>query len=132
MIQANLNELDKIAHEILKDNFLGVVVLKGAVGSGKTTLVQACLKYLNLEVQVTSPTFSLMHAYSESVFHYDFYMRPLEECLKLGMLECLLEEGVHFVEWGDEFLEKILKKHDIPTKIVEISTNNDSRFYTIR
>ncbi len=71
-MRVRLDELDKVVAAILKDDFKGVVLLKGVVGSGKTTLVQACLKHLGLDIQATSPTFSLMHAYSESVFHYDF------------------------------------------------------------
>ncbi len=131
-MRAHLDELDKVAAAILKDDFKGVVLLKGVVGSGKTTLVQACLKHLGLDIQATSPTFSVMHAYSESVFHYDFYMRDLKACLELGMLECLLEKGIHFVEWGDEKLEKILKKYDLAIKVVEIKTELTSRFYTIK
>lgn len=45
-MRADLDELDKVAATILKDDFKGVVLLKGVVGSGKTTLAQACLKHL--------------------------------------------------------------------------------------
>ncbi|PUD77754.1 tRNA (adenosine(37)-N6)-threonylcarbamoyltransferase complex ATPase subunit type 1 TsaE, partial [Helicobacter pylori] len=35
-------------------------------------------------------------------------------------------------EWGDEKLEKILKKYDLAIKVVEIKTESTSRFYTIK
>lgn len=38
-MRAYLDELDKVAAVILKDDFKGVVFLKGVVGSGKMILV---------------------------------------------------------------------------------------------
>ncbi|WP_241735452.1 tRNA (adenosine(37)-N6)-threonylcarbamoyltransferase complex ATPase subunit type 1 TsaE, partial [Helicobacter pylori] len=126
-MRVHLDELDKVAAAILKDDFKGVVLLKGVVGSGKTTLVQACLKHLGLDIQATSPTFSLMHAYSESVFHYDFYMRDLEACLDLGMLECLLEKGIHFVFMGVENKGVVVErlKKDLQLNAQEIACVGD-------
>lgn len=48
------------------------------------------------------------------------------------MLECLLEKGIYFVEWGDEKLEKILKKYDLVIKVVEIKIELISCFYIIK
>lgn len=73
-----------------------------------------------------------MYVYSESVFYYDFYMCDLKVCLEFGMLECLLEKGIYFVEWGDEKLEKILKKYDLVIKVVEIKIELISCFYIIK
>ena len=107
-------ELDKIDElsfyliELLKnENY--IVILRGDLASGKTTLVKNYLKALNLDDLVTSPTFSLQAIYSNNIFHYDVYNKTLNEFISLGMLEEFEKEGTHFVEWGDEKLENLLK-----------------------
>ena len=85
-----------------------IVILRGDLASGKTTLVKNYLKALGLDDLVTSPTFSLQAIYSNDIFHYDVYNKTLGEFVSLGMLEEFEKQGVHFVEWGDEKLEMIL------------------------
>jgi len=110
----------------------GVVILKGDLAAGKTTLTQAFARYLGLEDAVTSPTFSLQQCYGDKLFHYDIYNQGLEHFLALGMLEELEREGYHLVEWGDESLARLLKSAHIPTITVEIEkTDNESRTYRI-
>lgn len=110
----------------------GVVILKGDLAAGKTTLVKAVVKALGINDEVTSPTFSLQQCYGESVFHYDMYNHGLEHFISLGMLEELDKEGLHFVEWGDDELLKILKSAGIPTVVIEIEkTSDDEREYRV-
>jgi len=110
----------------------GVVILKGDLAAGKTTLAQAFASYLGLEDAVTSPTFSLQQCYGDKLFHYDIYNQGLEHFLSLGMLEELEREGYHLVEWGDESLAQLLKSAQIPTSTVEIEkTDNERRTYRI-
>jgi tRNA threonylcarbamoyladenosine biosynthesis protein TsaE len=86
----------------------GVVILKGDLASGKTTLVKAFAASLHVQDSVTSPTFSLQQCYGEQLFHYDIYNHGLEHFIGLGMLEELEKEGYHMIEWGDESLKTIL------------------------
>ena len=79
-----------------------VVVLHGAIGAGKTTLVQACAHRLAHAEPVTSPTFALAHRYRGDVpiVHLDLYRlagseRSVEE------LEAELDGAVAFVEWPE-------------------------------
>jgi tRNA threonylcarbamoyladenosine biosynthesis protein TsaE len=54
----------------------GVVLLDGALGVGKTTLVQAIAQALGVEEPVTSPTFDLLHKFvcgGLSLYHVDGY-----------------------------------------------------------
>ena len=39
--------------------------------------------------------------------------------------------GVHFVEWGEEKLEKILKEYGFDILVVNIEKKEESREYTI-
>jgi len=110
----------------------GVVILKGDLAAGKTTLVKAVVKAMGLGDAVTSPTFSLQQVYGEKIYHYDLYNHGLEHFISLGMLEELEKEGIHFIEWGDDNLVEILQKAEIPTTIIEIEKiSDDERSYGI-
>lgn len=48
----------------------GVVLLQGDLASGKTSLVQAWVKFLGLDVRVDSPTFSTMQNMKIMIFAF--------------------------------------------------------------
>ncbi|MGB3961347.1 MAG: tRNA (adenosine(37)-N6)-threonylcarbamoyltransferase complex ATPase subunit type 1 TsaE, partial [Sulfurimonas sp.] len=101
------NALDTLVEDVLAAFKNGVIILRGDLAAGKTTLVKAMAKKLGYKEDVTSPTFSLQQCYGEKIFHYDLYNHGLEHFISLGMLEELDKEGLHFVEWGDEKLSDI-------------------------
>ncbi len=110
----------------------GVVILKGDLAAGKTTLVKAVVNAMGIEDEVTSPTFSLQQVYGGKIYHYDMYNHGLEHFLSLGMLEELEKEGIHFVEWGDDELLHILASAEIPTVVIEIEKiADDEREYRV-
>ena len=110
----------------------GVVILKGDLAAGKTTLVKAVVKALGVSDEVTSPTFSLQQCYGDFIYHYDIYNHGLEHFISLGMLEELDKKGLHFVEWGDDKLIEILSASEIPTVLIEIKKiSDDEREYRI-
>ncbi len=128
-----LNEIDLVVKKlksIINDKDI-VVLLRGTLASGKTTLVKNYVKSLGLDDIVTSPTFSLQSVYSNLIYHYDVYNKTLEEFVSLGLLEEFEKSGIHFVEWGDERLEKILKEYGFELIIVNIEKNEDKREYII-
>jgi len=110
----------------------GVVILKGDLAAGKTTLVKSVVKAMGIEDDVTSPTFSLQQVYGEKIYHYDMYNHGLDHFLSLGMLEELEKEGIHFVEWGDDALMELLEDAGIPTTVIEITkVSDDAREYKV-
>lgn len=125
-----LEELTTYLIELLKDDNY-IVILRGDLASGKTTLVKNYVKALNLDDLVTSPTFSLQAIYSENIFHYDVYNKTLNEFISLGMLEEFERDGTHFVEWGDEKLEEILKDYGYNVILIEIEKKDNKRLYKI-
>ncbi len=130
--QLQENELQKLIEEFVKEFQRGVVILKGDLAAGKTTLVKEFAKYFGITEDVTSPTFSLQHIYSDKVFHYDLYNKGFEHFLSMGMLEEFEKEGLHFVEWGTVQLEEILKEAGIPVATIEIEKLSfDKREYTV-
>lgn len=128
--ESNLNKLFEFLDNILdKDT---VVLLRGDLASGKTTLVKNYLKYKKIEDNVTSPTFALQSIYDSNIYHYDIYNKDLSEFIKLGMLEEFEKEGIHFVEWGNDSLEKILNDYGFDYININILKKDLKRSYTIR
>lgn len=108
-----------------------VVLLRGDLASGKTTLVQNYVSSLGIDDVVTSPTFSIQSMYGDNIYHYDVYNKTLNEFISLGLLEEFEKNGIHFVEWGDEKLENILIEYGFEVIIVNIEKKEESREYRI-
>jgi tRNA threonylcarbamoyladenosine biosynthesis protein TsaE len=107
-------------------------LLRGNLGSGKTTLVKNFAKTLHIdESDVSSPTFSVMNRYGDEFFHYDIYNDGLEGLLKNGLFENFQENGYHFVEWGDEKLESLLKEYSFSYVTITIETKQNKRLYKV-
>ena len=126
----NLDVLVKELKDIIKNEDT-IIILRGDLASGKTTLVKSYVKSLGLSDLVTSPTFSLQAIYSNNIFHYDVYNKTLNEFIALGMLEEFEKDGTHFVEWGDEKLEEILKDYGYNVILIEIEKKDNKRLYKI-
>jgi tRNA threonylcarbamoyladenosine biosynthesis protein TsaE len=120
-----LDNLQPILCEFDEKITKGVVILKGDLAAGKTTLVKAVVNKLGGSDEVTSPTFSLQQCYGNNIYHYDMYNHGLEHFISLGMLEELDKNGLHFVEWGDDALLKILAGAEISTVVIKISKESD-------
>ncbi|MCJ8327252.1 MAG: tRNA (adenosine(37)-N6)-threonylcarbamoyltransferase complex ATPase subunit type 1 TsaE [Campylobacterales bacterium] len=124
------NELNIIIEEIKKLSS-GIVLLRGDLASGKTTLVKNYVKSMGYDDLVTSPTFSIQSVYSNNIFHYDVYNKTLEEFVALGLLEEFEKEGLHFVEWGDDKLKKILDSYGFENISIDIEKCKNKRRYII-
>jgi len=82
-----------------------VVALKGDLGAGKTTLVRGMLQSIMGEIEVPSPTYTLIQTYETPKFelwHCDMYRleRP-EDGYELGLLDAF-EDAVCLLEWPDK------------------------------
>ena len=95
-----------------------LVILRGEVGAGKTTLVKGIAAALGAatEDDVTSPTFTIVHEYEGTkvrLFHLDLYRLETEEQVAvLGLDEMSgYENALVLVEWGDRF-ESIVQHAD--------------------
>lgn len=124
------NELNIIIEEIKKLSS-GIVLLRGDLASGKTTLVKNYVKSMGYDDLVTSPTFSIQSVYNNNIFHYDVYNKTLEEFVALGLLEEFEKEGLHFVEWGDDKLKKILDSYGFENISIDIEKCKNKRRYII-
>lgn len=85
-------------------------LLKGELGSGKTTLVRTIMHILDSQDVVSSPTFSLINQYSyvdardqqRMVSHMDLYrVQNEEELLEIGVEDAINGSDHVFVEWPE-------------------------------
>ena len=86
-----------------------VVLLRGALGMGKTTLARGIALGLGLEDAslVNSPSFTLVNIYHGRcpIYHVDLYRLEGERDLySTGMDEFFGEDGVTIVEWSERLL----------------------------
>jgi tRNA threonylcarbamoyladenosine biosynthesis protein TsaE len=80
-----------------------VVLVRGELGAGKTTLVRGAARALGVSDPVTSPTFSIGHRYAATavtVSHLDLYRIAGLDGEDPGLLADYLGPGrIAFVEW---------------------------------
>jgi tRNA threonylcarbamoyladenosine biosynthesis protein TsaE len=84
-----------------------IVLVRGELGSGKTTLVRGAARALGVRDAVTSPTFSIGHRYRTggalSVSHLDLYRLAGLGGEDPGLLaDYLGPDAIAFVEWPAE------------------------------
>lgn len=97
-----------------------VVLLKGDLGAGKTTLTGGVAKALNIDEDVISPTFNIMKCYFKGripLYHIDAY-RLENQNVELGLEEYIEGDGVSLIEWP-QFIESLL-----PEKTLGITLKN--------
>ena len=103
-----------------------IVVLRGDLGAGKTTLVKGIAEGFKAarEEEVTSPTFTLIHEYrgpSVNVYHIDLYRIDTQRELEtLGLDDLMSDNSVLLIEWGEKF-ERFRKERDVEIAIERIS-----------
>ncbi len=109
-----------------------VVVLRGELGAGKTTLVKGWLEALKAATpeEVTSPTFTLVHEYQAAkgkVYHLDLYRLETEqELAALGLDEMADEPGaLVLVEWGEKFAS-VLERADAEVAMAHLEGDERS------
>ena len=82
-----------------------IILLKGQLGSGKTTFVKELLSYKYKFNDVNSPTFGIINTYNikeHLIFHYDLYrINKVSELDEIGFYDNLETEAVHFIEWPE-------------------------------
>ena len=88
-----------------------VFALTGDLGAGKTQFVKGFVAGIESRAEVTSPTFVLVHEYSDGrlpVYHFDFYrIENREALLRLGFDDYVFGDGVSLIEWADRYRDAV-------------------------
>lgn len=116
----SLNQLNEVVKQILEQNPKKVILFHGDMGVGKTTLIKALVKQLDVFETTSSPTFSLVNEYqtidNQSVYHFDFYRLNNEiEALDMGIDEYLYSGNWCFIEWAEKIPNLIPEAHSVIT-----------------
>ena len=94
-----------------------VFAFYGEMGVGKTTLIKALCRVLEVTDTTSSPSFGLIHEYrleqGGSVYHFDFYrIETVEEVYDIGFEEYLYSGDYCFMEWPEK-VESILPEDTV-------------------
>ena len=99
-----------------------IVLLRGDLGAGKTTLVKGIAEGFNAAEaeSVTSPTFTLIHEYrgpEVTLYHIDLYRIDTQRELDTLALDDLMEPNtILLIEWGEKF-ERFRNERDVEIAI---------------
>ncbi len=98
----------QIAGEYLKD--FNLVLFKGELGVGKTTLTKGILDYFNITKNTNSPTFALKNFYQsfqngkqKIINHYDLYLIDELTPDQVASINEDLNDGIVIVEWSEKY-----------------------------
>jgi tRNA threonylcarbamoyladenosine biosynthesis protein TsaE len=103
----HLSRLSAVATELISAMAdTACVVLRGEMGSGKTTLVKEIGHQLGVTETMASPTFSIVNEYESvhgnTIFHFDFYRLKNEtEALDMGVEEYFDSGSLCLIEWPE-------------------------------
>jgi tRNA threonylcarbamoyladenosine biosynthesis protein TsaE len=100
-------QLGKCLGERLKTGDL--LFLSGDLGAGKTTLTKGIAKSLEINEEITSPTFQIQKSYRGRYLlnHLDLYRLKNEAELDIIEPDEITDSGITVVEWGDLLIEKL-------------------------
>ena len=107
-----------------------LVVLRGELGMGKTTLVRGMAAALGASAdEVTSPTFTLVHEYAgrkTRLVHLDLYRLESERELEgIGLWELAdRPDALVVVEWGDRFAS-VMERADAEISMTQGEVENE-------
>lgn len=115
-----IDELPKVAREILNFSDEKVFLFYGSMGVGKTTLIKELCSQLKTTDVVSSPTFGIVNEYNSefgSIYHFDFYrLEKASEALDMGIEDYFYGDSFVFVEWPekiDDYLPESATKIEI-------------------
>ncbi|MBF6619903.1 MAG: tRNA (adenosine(37)-N6)-threonylcarbamoyltransferase complex ATPase subunit type 1 TsaE [Patulibacter sp.] len=128
---ASAAETERLGAEIAAELEPGsVVLLRGDLGAGKTTLVRGAARALGATEPVTSPTFALAHRYDGDavrVAHLDLYRlggAVLGDDDEELIEDELAGDVIAFVEWPDPIVDHVRERTALA---VELRHDGDDR-----
>lgn len=109
----------KIGEEFAKTLSGGdVVLLHGDLGAGKTAFTKGIAKGLNIQKEITSPTYAYMNDYDGVLYHYDCYrLSSGEDAEALGLTDYFYGNGICVIEWSENI------KSALPKKVKSVTIN---------
>lgn len=110
-IRYRLDEIEDAARQIIAEaGSEKIWIFQGEMGAGKTTLIKALAKEMQVTDQVSSPTFGLVNEYETlpggRIFHFDFYrLDDPTEALDIGIEEYFYSGDYCWIEWAEKIAQ---------------------------
>ena len=127
----NLTQLEEFAQNLsYKINISNLILLKGELGSGKTTLSRYLIKHIYLlnKIEppkiVPSPSFTILQSYyikNFTIHHFDFFrIKDIKELIEIGFEECI-NGNIVIIEWPEIVMPMISKLNKIEIELLIVS-----------
>jgi len=105
-----LEETIKFGHNFSQElEAKSIILLKGQIGAGKTSLVKGIAQGLEIKENITSPTFALSHHYKSGklpLIHMDLYrledISSAQELFLEEQEELEQNNGIMVIEWPEK------------------------------
>lgn len=113
IVSKSAEETERFGLRIARDLTIPcVILLRGALGTGKTTLARGLAVGLGVEDRsaINSPSFTLVNIYQGKcpIYHVDLYrVRGWRDLRSIGIDEFLAGTGVTIVEWSEHLPFKV-------------------------
>jgi tRNA threonylcarbamoyladenosine biosynthesis protein TsaE len=114
-----------------------LVLLRGELGAGKTTLVKGIAEAFHAASQddVTSPTFTLVHEYhgpEADLYHIDLYrIDTARELETLALDDLMNRNSILLIEWGEKF-PRFERERDVEIALERIADDERRIHLTVR
>jgi hydrolase, P-loop family len=102
-----------------------IVAFTGTLAAGKTCFTKGVALALQIEEEVTSPTFTIVSEYSGTMplYHFDLYrLTSYNDFSDMGGEEYLYGDGICVIEWSEKILEDLPKS----TIVVDIQIKGEA------
>lgn len=133
IISRSESDTIELAQNLESEKFPNMVIcLMGDLGSGKTVFTKGFASSLEVEEDVTSPTFNIIKEYTTGqmpLYHMDVY-RLDGKVEDLGIEEYFTKGGVTIIEWAD-MISEYLPEERLEIKIKISDEDEDTRIITI-
>lgn len=99
-----------------------IILYEGDMGAGKTHFTKGIAKFLNVDDEVTSPTFALVNEYSGDLplFHFDLYrIDSYDDLYAIGFFDYLDRDGIIAAEWSENIAELKEELGEVVTVCIE-------------
>ena len=119
-------ETIELAQNIESEKFPNMVIcLEGDLGSGKTLFTKGFAQAMQIEEEITSPTFNIIKEYPNAelpLYHMDVY-RLDGKVDDLGIEDYYTRGGVTIIEWSDMIKDYLPEERlDIKFKVIDEDT----------
>ena len=105
-----------------------IICLIGDLGTGKTHLTKGIAKGLNIEDNITSPTFTIVNEYTGrlKLYHFDVYrVNDPDEIAAIGFDEYIFSDGVSIIEWAN-YIEELIPPSKLTITIEKLPKLGDN------